>query len=564
MLLRSLLVWIALLLCGASAAQDLGRKHEALLDGQLSAIAGSGAGAAELYVLAAGLSNRQDVFRNDVETMRDLFDRHWNAAGRSAALVADEATKDIYAYPTRDNLRRAARAIGQKLDPRKDVFLLFLTSHGGTDGLRAELPDGSKFTFSGVDVRKLLQESGARYRVVVLSACHSGALISDFKDENTLVVAAAHGTRTSFGCSFTHLHTWFTEAMFEALAATPDFEQAFHAAAAKIRQREEGGEANEHSMPQIEVGGASKAKLAEIEARASKATGWQPPVLGTEAGQVRQMLGDYLSTRKTGTGDMQVRWLQLQKVGVPENSVYPVTAWAQLAYGNQGDFVAHYDSKTRTLTGKVVSLGDFRLSAAGARLVGTMHPAATGPEPVAVAFDKVPRKEVFETRARHPTAKTRANASSVIRLLYLSATDCGFCRQWERDHLAGGRLTGMPEFKHVDFVTSKRFALKDRLKKDDLPKNVAYLFDKFETEKAYDRLMKTTPAFVLLVDDQVRIWSVGTFLDSPVYPVLRAAVREKTGAAAAPRSETYTGPNGGAALSGSGIPAVLRTIAIIE
>jgi hypothetical protein len=142
-------------------------------------------------------------------------------------------------------------------------------------------------------------------------------------------------------------------------------------------------------------------------------------------------------------------------------------------------------------------------------------------------FDKVLRREVYEARAKFPPAKMRARASSVIRLLYLSTEDCPDCRRWERDHLQGGRLTEMPEFKQVDFVTAKRYAAKDRLIKGDLPDKVAYLFDTFEANKGYAPILVKVPAFVLLVDDQVRVWSTGVFLDSPIYPMLRAAVREK-------------------------------------
>src|SRR5262245_20114565 len=159
------LLLVVILCCGgAAAAQDLTRQHEQLLAAQAEKIERSRADVPELYVLAAGLSSRQDVFRHDVESMRDLLDRHWNSRNRSLALIADAATKDSVAYPTRANLRRAAEALGQKLDPRKDVFLLFLSSHGSTSGLEATLPGDSRFTFSGVDVRKLLEASGARHR----------------------------------------------------------------------------------------------------------------------------------------------------------------------------------------------------------------------------------------------------------------------------------------------------------------------------------------------------------------------------------------------------------------
>ena len=180
------------------------------------------------------------------------------------------------------------------------------------------------------------------------------------------------------------------------------------------------------------------------------------------------------------------------------------------------------------LTGSSVSLGTFRLSAEGTRLAGTMQakPDAT---PADLVFEKVLQRVVSEVRAKYPPAKMRAKASSVIRLLYLSAEECSECQKWERDHIQGRRLTDMAEFKQVDFVTVKRFARKERLKKSDLPGNIAHLFDKFEASKGYAPLLTSVPAFVLLVDDEVRMWTTGAFLDSPIYPVLRAAAREKTG-----------------------------------
>src|SRR5262249_34952833 len=206
------MAWRALALCAVflfsdpSAAEDLSRQHEALLDSQLAGIEKSTQGKPESYLLGAGLNNRQDVFKNDVESIRDLFDKHWNTARRSVALIADESTKTAYAYPSRAFLRRAASSIGQKMDRNKDVFMVFLSSHGTSEGLLAALPDGSKFSFTAVDVRKLLEESGAKYRVVVISACHSGALMKELQDDRTLVMAAAHADRTSFGCSFSQLH----------------------------------------------------------------------------------------------------------------------------------------------------------------------------------------------------------------------------------------------------------------------------------------------------------------------------------------------------------------------
>ena len=285
----------------------------------------------------------------------------------------------------------------------------------------------------------------------------------------------------------------------------------------------------EHSMPQMHVGSAVRTKLGEIERRATNAAGWEPPILATEAGRVRQMLGDYVAVNKVEGRDTQVRWLQLEKVGAPSNGTYPIAAWAQHSYRNNGKFEALFDAKTRVLSGSSVSLGKFSLSLEGQKLVGSGRAETGTTAPVTLAFDKVLQREVSEIRAQYPPARMRAKAASVIRLLYLSAEDCPYCRKWERDHLQSGKLTGMPEFKQIEFLTAKRPSLKARLKKSDLPGNVPHLFDKFESDKGYAPLMTVVPSFVLLVDDEIRVWRPGAFLDSPIYPMMRAAVREKTG-----------------------------------
>jgi len=518
-ILRSLL--LCLWLPVALGAQDMSNQHDTLLTQQIAKIEKSRTDVPELFMLAAGLSSKQDVFRNDVQSMRDLFDKHWNTQSRSIALIADEGTKESTAYPTRANLRRAASAVGKKMNPQKDVFLLFLTSHGSRSGLEATVPGDSGFTFSAVDARKLLEDSGAKYRIVIISACHAGTLISELADENTMVIAAAHATRTSFGCSFADLHTWFTQALFEALISKPQFEAAFHITVKSIEAREQGGEAWEQSLPQLHVGSAIATKLAAIERRATDASLWTPPVLATDEGKVRQLMGDYLAITKVDGMDTQVRWLQLKKVGVPNNGIFPISAWAQHFYKNQGEFEALYDPKKKLLTGNRVGWGSVELSLDGKSWVDKRTPSG-------LAFEKVLRREVFEARGSYPPSRMRARAPSVIRLLYLSAKDCPYCQIWERDHLESGRLAGMPEFKHIDFVTAKRQSVKYRLRKGDLPDNLSYLYDKIDGDKSYASLLTVLPAFVVTVDDQIRVWSTGTFLDSPIYPVLRAAVREKT------------------------------------
>jgi hypothetical protein len=508
------------------AADDLSARHEALLSTQAAKLGASRRDMPELYVLTAGLSSRQDVFRNDVESMADLLGRHWGAAHTTLALVADKATKDTYAYPTRANLRRAAAAIRTKMDPAKDVFLLFLTSHGTTQGLLATVPDERPFTFSAIDIRKLLEESGARHRVVILSACHSGALMNEIKDERTLVMAAADADRTSFGCSFRHLHTWFTEALIEGLRETGRFEAAFAHAAKSIREREDGGEAWQHSNPQIFVGKDVPAFLQKVEARATSAAQWKPPVMETETGKVRSLLGDYLSVVRTNPTSIQAQWISLREVGPLADGMYPIKARVERMYSRWGAFEARFDPARKLLIAETSPIGRLALLATGQALVPDLEGRSNAD---AQPFGKTTLKAVAEARAKHPPRNLRAGAASKIQLVYLSAKDCSFCREWDKDHLSNGKLIAFPDAGDFDLVVSSRFSLRDPLRKRDLPDDLQPLFDKLSANSIYKRVIESTPSFLVLVDDQIRVFNVGAFLDSPVYPVLRAAIDEKRG-----------------------------------
>ena len=85
----------------------------------------------------------------------------------------------------------------------------------------------------------------------------------------------------------------------------------------------------------------------------------------------------------------------------------------------------------------------------------------------------------------------------------------------------------MPEFKKIEFLTAKRLYLKQALRQAELPKDMEKYYPLLE--KKVPRVLKISPSFVLMVDDEIRMFKTGAFLDSPIYPVLRAAVAEKDG-----------------------------------
>jgi hypothetical protein len=110
-------------------------------------------------------------------------------------------------------------------------------------------------------MRRLLQESGARYRVVIVSACYSGVFADKLADERTLVITAAAADRSSFGCRDRASWTYFGDAFFnKALRSENRLDVAFEKARALVAQREK-REGFVPSNPQIAGGSEVLARL---------------------------------------------------------------------------------------------------------------------------------------------------------------------------------------------------------------------------------------------------------------------------------------------------------------
>jgi hypothetical protein len=149
----------------------------------------------------------------------------------------------------------------------EDVLFLFLTSHGSPDLLSTELYPFGLNDLSAEDLREMLDRSGIKWRIIVVSACYSGSFIEPLKNDNTLIMTAARGDRTSFGCSNENDYTYFGEAYFnQQLRREYSFITAFEKAKAAIAEREKQEELTP-SEPQIYVGTAIQSKLNELEQR---------------------------------------------------------------------------------------------------------------------------------------------------------------------------------------------------------------------------------------------------------------------------------------------------------
>ena len=217
------------------------------------------------FVGFAGFAD-QRVFSKEIELAAKQVGARYGTQRRSVLLVNDE--HDVLKYPlaTPPSLRHALNALSQHMNVDEDVLFLALSSHGSEGGAVSVSSDlGDWRDLEVDDLADMLRESGIRWRVIVVSACYSGAFVEPLEDDHTIILTAAAADRTSFGCSDDNDLTYFGEAFYrDALPGASDLRAAFETARVAIRDRE-AREGETPSQPQAYFGKAIEQKLAAIE-----------------------------------------------------------------------------------------------------------------------------------------------------------------------------------------------------------------------------------------------------------------------------------------------------------
>lgn len=218
------------------------------------------------YFLGVGGAFYQNVFRQETETVRALFDTRFATSGRSLVLINNDDTVMSQPIATRTSISRALHALAAHMNREQDVLFLFVTSHGSEDH-QIEL-NYWPMDLAGITpewLRRTLDEAGIRHRVIVLSACYSGGFIPALQTPDTLIITAADARHTSFGCSDDADLTYFGRAFFdEAMRREHSLRAAFDAAQTTIHEREK-AEGFEPSRPQWWEGEHMQAELPQLE-----------------------------------------------------------------------------------------------------------------------------------------------------------------------------------------------------------------------------------------------------------------------------------------------------------
>lgn len=239
-----------------------------LLDQALAAVPAS-TPAVELYTLTLAGDGEQSVFLREADYVSNLLRERFGAHGQVTLINHRDHMLDR-PLATRENLRRAVKTLAER-SGAEDMVFIYLTSHGSSDHQLSLVQPGLQLAdMPAQELSELLVPLKSHYKVIVVSACYSGGFIPQIKDEKTLVMTAARGDRTSFGCSDEADFTYFGRALFaEALSNTDDLEKAFEQASASVAKRELEDEF-EPSEPQL---WAPKGVLRQWQTlRASQAT----------------------------------------------------------------------------------------------------------------------------------------------------------------------------------------------------------------------------------------------------------------------------------------------------
>jgi Peptidase C13 family len=211
------------------------------------------------HVVSFGMSDDLDVFRKEATRGAAVLSRHFGRGGQ----VVVRANTPAAAQASIRSFQSTLMGVSNNMDRENDILFVFLTSHGSTEGVSVKTGENAS-TLSPRRLKSLLRQTGARNKVVIISACFSGVFAEALADRRTLVITAADATHPSFGCEPTAEWTWFGEALFvKGIPNAPTLQAAFARARSDIRKKEDSScrrakqrneKCDEPSNPQIRGG----------------------------------------------------------------------------------------------------------------------------------------------------------------------------------------------------------------------------------------------------------------------------------------------------------------------
>jgi hypothetical protein len=187
----------------------------------------------KVAVVSFGLFGGQAVFRREATGAAQIVANRFGAD----PVIVRFNTKTGGAA-TVETLNATLQAQAKRMNRDGDILFLILTSHGSRDGLAVTAGRMTE-TLKPSSLAEMLERTGIRYKVVIISACYSGVFIPGIANPDTLVITAADADHTSFGCEDKAKWTYFGDAFFNiALRQANNLKDAFLLARSLVSKRE--------------------------------------------------------------------------------------------------------------------------------------------------------------------------------------------------------------------------------------------------------------------------------------------------------------------------------------
>ncbi|WP_440845197.1 C13 family peptidase [Sphingomonas sp. 22176] len=225
-------------------------------------------GVVDAYVLSVALDS-DPVFAREARESGRVLTHRYDAEGRALVLAGPDGRGGApLPVGSLTSLTLALARIAELMDRDRDVLILYVTAHGAPDaGIAYHDGDQGFGVLPPKRLAALLDGLGIRNRLLLLSACYSGAFVKRLMSNTTAILTAASATRSSFGCRAENDWTFFGDALVNHALRKP---QPLADAAAEARKTIIGWERAgrlDPSMPQVTIGDGVGAWLAPLEAR---------------------------------------------------------------------------------------------------------------------------------------------------------------------------------------------------------------------------------------------------------------------------------------------------------
>jgi len=131
----------------------------------------------DVYLIVAALWG-EPVFEREATQAEQILRTHLHTEGRTILLTAGGEGERTHPAATPENIAAALGQVGSMIDPSEDLVVVFITSHGSPDGSAAMRNSQTIGALRPPNLRDLFAQAGIVNRVVIVSACFSGAFIA--------------------------------------------------------------------------------------------------------------------------------------------------------------------------------------------------------------------------------------------------------------------------------------------------------------------------------------------------------------------------------------------------